>query len=109
MPRIMPAIIDSHGNPGIAGNVIGVETELVLEVASDVDVDVVVGVLTTVVVTREVLTTVVVNELAVVTGVEDVELLDVVEIELEVVTVVVDGGAVVVTVPPPVPPVGGSR
>jgi hypothetical protein len=61
-PSIKPAIIDSHGNPGIAGSTIGVETELVDELT------VVVGVLATVKVDTDVLTTVVVNGLAVVTA-----------------------------------------
>jgi hypothetical protein len=58
---MMPAIMDSHGKPGIAGSTIGVETEIVVELL------VVVGVLTTVIVDNEVLTTVVVIELVVVT------------------------------------------
>ena len=53
MPRITPAMIDSHGNPGIAGKARGVETELVLEV------EVVEGVLIAVVVSTDVLTAVV--------------------------------------------------
>jgi hypothetical protein len=61
---MMPAIMDSHGKPGIAGNTIGVETEIVVELL------VVEGVLTTVMVDTEVLTAVVVSEL--VTGMEDV-------------------------------------
>ena len=72
MPSMMPAMIDSHGNPGTAGRVIGVETEIVLEVL------VVVGVLTTVNVETEVLTTVAIDELVDVTDsvvAEDVELL----------------------------------
>ena len=58
-PRIRPAIIDSHGKPGIAGSTIGVVTELVDELI------VVVGVLETVTVDTEVLTTAVVGELSV--------------------------------------------
>jgi hypothetical protein len=101
-------MIDSQGNPGMAGSVIGVETELVLD-----DV-IVVGVLMTVVVRTEteVLTTVVVIELVVVTGVDDVEdiealtleLLDVVEAALVVLLVGVDDVEVVANTPP-----GGSR
>jgi hypothetical protein len=56
-PSTRPATIDSHGNPGIAGSTIGVETELVDELT------VVVGVLTTVIVDTDVLTTVVVKGL----------------------------------------------
>jgi hypothetical protein len=65
MPSIKPAIMDSHGNPGTAGNVIGVETEAELVLA-------IVGVLTTVIVDTEVLTVVTVSGLVVATGsVED--------------------------------------
>ena len=60
-PIISPAIIDSHGKPGMAGSTIGVETEIIVEL--------VVGVLTTVIVETDVLTTVVVSELVVVTDV----------------------------------------
>lgn len=68
MPIIMPAMIDSHGKPGIGGKVIGVETEIELEV--DVAV---VGVLMAAVVAE--LTPLVWDELVVlVTGIEDVEL-----------------------------------
>jgi hypothetical protein len=82
MPRIKPAMIASHGKPGIAGNIIGVVTEIVVALL------VVVGVLTTVIVETDVLTTVVVSELVAVTGV--VEALDDVELvtEVGVVTVV---------------------
>jgi hypothetical protein len=76
MPRIKPAIIASHGKPGIAGSIIGVVTETVVALL------VVVGVLTTVSVETDVLTTVVVSELVVVTGV--VETLDDVELVTEV-------------------------
>jgi hypothetical protein len=62
MPSIRPVMMDSHGNPGTAGRIIGVETVLAL----------VVEVLTTVIVDTVVLSTVVVNELVVVTGGEDV-------------------------------------
>ena len=62
----MPAMMDSHGKPGTAGNTVGVETLIVLKVL------VVVGVLTTVIVDTDALTTVVVNELVVVTGTNDV-------------------------------------
>jgi len=79
-------MIDSQGNPGIAGKVSGVEIEIVLEVL------VVVGVLTTVIVETEVLITVVIGELVVVTDAveaEDVEVLtcETVEEELKVVCV----------------------
>ncbi len=109
-------MIDSHGKPGIGGNVIGVETELVLEVDSDVDdvvdVDVDVGVLMTVVVTTDVLATVcdelveLVDELTTELVVEEVLLLTT---EVEVVTsvevdVVVEGGG-----GGGGPPPGGSR
>lgn len=104
----MPAMIDSQGNPGTGGSVIGVETVLKLD-----DVLIVVGVLMTVLVTTEVLTTVLVNELLVVTSVEDVEVellmlellkvLDIVEAAL-VVVVGVDEIEVVANTPP-----GGSK
>ncbi len=101
-------MIDSHGKPGIGGNVIGVETELVLDVEVDSDVDVVVGVLMTVVVTTDVLATVwdeLVDELMMELVVEEVLLLTT---EVEVVTsvevdVVVEGGG------GGGPPPGGSR
>jgi hypothetical protein len=44
MPRITPARIDSHGNPGIGGNVRGVETELDVNEVTDVGVAVVVAI-----------------------------------------------------------------
>lgn len=110
MPTIMPAMIDSHGKPGIGGNVIGVERELVLDSEVDSEVDVVVGVLMTVLVTTDVLVAVwdelveLVDELMMELVVEEVLLLT---IEVEVVaTVEVDveggggGGG---------PPPGGSR
>ena len=81
-PIISPAIIDSHGKPGMAGRTIGVETAIVVEL--------VVGVFTTVIVETDVLTTVVVMELVVVTdvvsGVDEVELAtdDVLVAELDV-------------------------
>jgi len=89
IPIMMPAIMDSQGKPGIAGNTIGVETELVTEVL------VVVGVLTTVIVDIEVLTTVVASELVVkevvdVTGVDDVEVFELLSVETTVI-VLVDG------------------
>jgi hypothetical protein len=97
-------MMDSHGNPGIAGNVIGVETATVLDVLE------VEGVLTTVVVTTLVLT----EELTtvIVTGVDEVELAEVVVTEpLEAtlvvdvtIAVVLDDAAVVAVTPP-----GGSR
>jgi hypothetical protein len=69
IPRIRPAMIDSHGKPGMAGSIIGVETELVDEL------NVVVGVLETVTVDIEVLT-IVVDGVLVVTG--TVEAVDIV-------------------------------
>jgi hypothetical protein len=51
-PSIMPATMDSHGKPGIAGSAMGVETELV-------DCVVVVGVFWIVTVDTEVLAAVV--------------------------------------------------
>ena len=80
-------MMDSQGNPGIAGKVIGVEIEIILEVL------VVAGVLTTVIVETDVLTTVVIGELVDVTDsveTEDVEVLscETVEVELEVLCVV---------------------
>jgi len=60
-PKIKPAIIDSHGNPGIAGSSTGVETELVEELT------VVVGVFSTVTVDTAVLTTVVATGVVVTT------------------------------------------
>ena len=97
MPSMMPAIMDSQGKPGIAGNTIGVETELVTEVL------VVVGVLATVIVDIEVLTIVVMDELVVddvmdelvvddviaVTGVGDVELIELLTVETTVTVLVV--------------------
>jgi len=103
---MMPAIMDSQGKPGIAGNTIGVETELVTEVL------VVVGVLATVIVDIEVLTIVVMDELVVddvmdelvvddvmdelvvddviaVTGVGDVELIELLTVETTVTVLVV--------------------
>ena len=77
----MPAMMDSHGKPGIAGSTIGVVTEIVVELL------VVVGVLTTVIVETDVLTTVVVSELVVVTGI--VEALNDVELVTEAGVVVV--------------------
>jgi hypothetical protein len=68
-------MIDSHGKPGIAGNAIGVETETVVEVL-------VVGVLTTVSVDTEELTTVVVSEFVVVTEIVDAELDELVVVAL---------------------------
>ena len=50
-PSIRPAIIDSQGKPGIAGTTMGVEIKLVAELT-------VVGVLPTVTVDTDVLTTV---------------------------------------------------
>jgi hypothetical protein len=70
MPNIKPAKIDSHGNPGIAGKVSGVEIVAILDVL-------VVGVLTTVNVETEVLITVLIDELVDVTDSvdEDIEVL----------------------------------
>ena len=67
MPSTMPAMIDSHGKPGIAGRTMGVETEVVVTVL-------VPGVLTTVIVDTAVLTTVADGELVAVTAVEEVSL-----------------------------------
>jgi hypothetical protein len=101
---IRPAIMDSHGKPGMAGNTIGVDVELV-----DVLV-VVVGVLTTVTVDNDVLITVVVNELVVVIGI--VALLVAVALELTLDTVVVTGVELVVVdvveFVPPLVTVGGT-
>ncbi len=85
--------MDSHGKPGTAGSTIGVETEIVVELL------VVVGVLTTVIVETEtdVLTTVGGSELVVVTGI--VEALDDVELVTELVT---EPGVVVVATGPDV-------
>jgi len=58
-PKIRPAIMDSHGKPGIGGITRGVEAELVSVL------NVVVGVLETVMVDTAVLTTSVVGELIV--------------------------------------------
>ncbi len=82
----MPAIMDSHGKPGTAGRTIGVETEIVVELL------IVVGVLTTVIVETEtdVLTTAVGIELVVATGI--VEALDDVELVTEPGVVVVATG-----------------
>ena len=65
IPSMTPIMMDSHGKPGTAGSTIGVETELVVELL------VVVGVLTIVIVETEtdVLTTV--SELVVAAGVVD--------------------------------------
>jgi hypothetical protein len=83
---MMPAIMDSHGKPGTAGRTIGVETEMVVELL------VVVGVLTTVMVETEtdVLTTVVGIELVLVAGI--VEVLDDVELVTEPGVIVVATG-----------------
>jgi hypothetical protein len=64
-PSIRPAIIDSHGKPGMAGSIIGVETELVAELT------IIVGVLAIVRVDTDVLTTVLANGLVLVDA-EDV-------------------------------------
>jgi hypothetical protein len=70
-------MIDSQGNPGIAGKVIGVETEAALEVL-------VVGVLTTVIVETDVLTTVAIGELVDVTDSVEAEDVEVLSCEAEV-------------------------
>jgi hypothetical protein len=62
---MIPAIMDSHGKPGIAGSTIGVETEIVVELL------VVVGVLTSVIVDTDILTTVVVIGVVVTSDVVD--------------------------------------
>ena len=101
--------MDSHGKPGTAGSTIGVETEIVVELL------VVVGVLTTVIVETEtdVLTTVGGSELVLVTGI--VEALDDVELVTEPGVVVVATGPdvefelVVVTCWPTTGGVRGSR
>lgn len=103
-PNIRPAMIDSHGKPGIGGSVIGVDI---------VEVELVDGVLTTVVVwtevltdvLTEVLTMVVVNELVVVAGGVDVELLKLDDVEATLVVVPAGVDDVVVTGAP----AGGSR
>jgi hypothetical protein len=102
-------MIASHGKPGIAGSIIGVVTEIVVELL------VVVGVLTSVIVETDVLTTVVVSELVVVTGVvealNDVELVS----EVGVVTVVttleleLELEVVLVTCCPTLGGIAGSR
>lgn len=88
MPRIMPAIIDSHGNPGIGGNANGVETELDCEVLAAV---VVVDELVTVKVATGVLAAVAVEALV---ELEVVTLVDVlpaeVLVELTVVVLVLE-------------------
>ena len=61
MPSMMPTMIASHGKPEIAGNTIGV----VVETGVEVELLVVVGVLTTVNVDTEVLTMVVMRGLVV--------------------------------------------
>ena len=71
VPAIKPMIIDSHGNPGMAGSTSGVDTELVVELVVGVSVGV------TVTIDTDVLTTVVVRELVVVIG--TVLMLDMVE------------------------------
>jgi hypothetical protein len=107
-PSIRPAIIDSHGKPGIAGSTIGVDTELVEELV------VAVVVLATVKVDTAVLTTVVVTELIVVEGIvvalDDVTL----ELVIDVDALVVTGdelevvSATEVEVVPPLVTVGGT-
>jgi hypothetical protein len=105
MPTITPAIIDSHGNPGIAGSTRGVVAE---------DDVVTVCVTTAVVLTMEVeidvLISVVVAVLAVVTVLpcdeeEELALLEVVL--LVIVNVELPAVTVVVTSDPPLPLVGG--
>jgi hypothetical protein len=81
-PRIRPAIIDSHGKPGIAGSTIGVVTVLVAELT------VVEGVLSTVTVDTETLAIVDSSELVVSTA--WVVVLDDVTLELDEDTIVAD-------------------
>jgi hypothetical protein len=93
-------MIDSHGNPGTGGKVIGVETVLIGKV--EMVVCVVEGVLIAEVVSTDVLTTAVVDELV------EVELLVVInelEMELEEDVWVLGGLPVLLAVTPP----GGSR
>jgi hypothetical protein len=115
MPRIMPAIIDSHGNPGIGGKAIGVEIALELETTLTLVTGAVVGVLTIVLVTTEVLIGVVelvaISELVLI-GVVKVELtlvvtgeVDAIVLELLLEVWAVELAATVVPVTPP----GGSR
>jgi hypothetical protein len=110
MPRIMPAMMDSHGKPGIGGNAKGVETELEADVVAACVV--VVGVLTAVLVTTDVLT--MVEELvALVAAVALVALVAVVEVTgtVEVLAAVLLEvlAAVVLDVASAVTPPGGSR
>ncbi len=101
MPRTMPAIIDSHGNPGIGGNANGVETELDCEVLAAA---VVVCELVTVKVATGVLDAIV--ETLVELEVETLVTTEVlVELAVLVVVGVVEVDGVVYVVPPP--PVGG--
>jgi hypothetical protein len=106
---MIPAMIDSQGNPGIAGKVSGVEIEIAVEVLVVVGV----GVLTTVIVETDVLTTVVTGELVdVIDSVkaEDVEVevlsCETVEVVLEVLSVVF---CVVVACSPTTGRLTGSR
>jgi hypothetical protein len=104
---MMPTMMDSHEKPGIAGSTNGVETEIVVELL------VVVGVLMTVIVDTEVLTTVVVRELVVVTDSVAAEV-DVLTCELtceemNVEPVVTELEAVEVAVLPLPLATGGSR
>ena len=82
-PIMMPTIMDSHGKPGIAGSTIGVE--IVVELL------VIVGVLTTVIVDTEVLTTVVAGELVVISDVEEA---------LDDAALVIDEDSVIVAIEP---------
>lgn len=109
MPRIMPAITDSQGKPGIGGKASGVEAEDDME--TTVAWDVVVGVLITVLVTAELAAVV---EVAVLDVTRLVELtVDVLELATVLVALVVLGVVVLgVVVTPPPPEVGifnGSR
>lgn len=97
MPRITPAMIDSHGNPGTGGKVIGVETVLIGKVEIVVE-----GVLIAEVVSTDVLTTAVVDELV---EVELLVLINELEVELEEDVWVLGGLPVLLAVTPP----GGSR
>lgn len=112
MPRIMPAIMDSQGKPGIGGKASGVEAEDEMETM--VSWDVVEGVLVSVLVTAELAA--VVEEVAVLDVTRLVELtVDVLELATVLVApaLVVLGAVVLgVVVTPPPPEVGifnGSR
>jgi hypothetical protein len=112
MPRIMPAIMDSQGKPGIGGKASGVEAED--ETETMVSWDVVEGVLVAVLVTAELAA--VVEEVAVLDVTRLVELtVDVLELATVLVAlalvldVVVVLGVVVTPPPPEVGIFNGSR